>query len=546
MAQSVQDVSKRLLIESAFLNYGCLQRASEADIAKLYEEVEKLNQLSEINEEALEKVIKYDIENIKSKEDLKLRIHEMRAKTAEKIFEDVAKNANEAQVAAVLESIGIPQKMSKRYAEQIFARKLYEELSPDDEKTAQKCRALSVGRRGKNKEQSRIIWADQLASHLFNKIDDLKKRTYFDLQTYQDANLKIELIEELLPDIKSNLNGLKIDLKYTIKEENRPFNEQVRADCNRPDGVKENFNKIIGLMAENGKNAVYNLNLQSNYDAFARQMWHIFGPEKVEDALNLALGVAPEGKTMDAIKAERQKNYLAKSKELYTKLMVSLLAKKYEFDRQNSNRGINYKDYAQNIERLYITGLRNGENKVNVLGFTEPDEKNTALSYREELKRARDIRFATAEEQSVSFHHHLPVGAAFDVTGRLFGNQNKEEYLKNACALVNQVGNGCLVIGKEKHQSMEARGNYVVTANPMSTVFAARFNPRDAQNALRSLPNNDPLKEAGAKYANQPDLAVNIDLGENEQMRALRKTLKTESKNSLLETYRRLYKGMNE
>lgn len=544
MAQMVQDVSKRLLIESAFLNYGCLQRASDADIAKLYTEVEKLNKLSEVSEEALEKVIKYEIEDIKSKEDLKQRIHQMRLQTAEKIFDTVAQNSNEAQVCAVLEDIGIAGKMANRYARQIFAHKLHEELSEDDKKTAQKCRLL-LGRQSKNKEQTKIIWADQLASNLFDKIDQLKKNTFLDLQTYQDAKINIDLIEEMLPEIKSNLGNLKINLNYTIRDENRPFNEQVRADCNRADGVKENFNKIIGILAENGKNAFYAPHLKSNYETFAKQMAHVF-PQNAEEALNLALSVDTTGKTPQTAEAERQQNYLAKSKELYLKLMVSLLAKKYEYDHKGTPQRVNYKDYAQNIERFYITGLKNGENKVNVLGFIEPDVNANALSYHEEIKRAKDIWSATVQEKSASFHHHLPVGAAFDVSQRLFGRQSAEENLKNACALVNNVGNGCLVIGKEKHQSMEAKGNYVVTQTPINTVFAARFSIEAAQNALRSLPNGDPLKEAGAKYATQTDLSVSMNLGEHPQMSALRQTLKTENKSTMLETYRRLYKTMNE
>ena len=107
MAQSVQDVSRRLLIESTFLNYGCLSRVSEADIEKLYTEIEKLNADPFKDEQTFEKVTQYKLESVKSKEELKERIHQMRAETAQRLLKTVAENANADQIAGVLADIAV-------------------------------------------------------------------------------------------------------------------------------------------------------------------------------------------------------------------------------------------------------------------------------------------------------------------------------------------------------------------------------------------------------------------------------------------------------
>lgn len=531
MAQSVQDVSRRLLIESAFLNYGCLSRVSEADIEKLYTEIEKLNADPFKDEQTFEKVTQYKLESVKSKEELKERIHQMRAETAQRLLKTVAENANADQIAGVLADIGVSQKMAKRYAEVILAKNLHLALSPEDEALALKTGAKSAGRRNKNKDNE-TIWADLLANNLADKIDTLKKRTYTDLQTYQDAGFNNVLIDERLDDIKANLKGIKITLNYTIKPQNKEFSEQLRADCNKEGGVKENFYKLIGLLAENGKNAIYTPSLSSNYKAFEALMTKIYGNENVEDALDKALGK----------KDERQSKYAEKSKELYVKLMCSLLAKKYAYDLENHNSGINYQDYARSLEQHFIKGLTQGINNVSALGFTEPDANNQALSFKEEKKRAMEIRSAANEEKSVSYHHKLPIGSGYDITDRLFGKLDAVEKLKEAAALINNIGNGCLVIGKDKHESLEAKGNYVVITNADNMILASRYDASALKNALRFMPTE--FQKAVAQYVrpNQTDLSVGLNLGEHAQMTALRQTLKTDEKSSsLAQMFSKLY-----
>ena len=532
MAQSVQDISRRLLIESAFLNYGCLRRVSDAEVDKLYAEIEKLNADPFKDDQTFEKVTQYKLESLKSKEELKERIHQMRAETANRALKIVAENANAEQIAGVLVDIGVSQKMAKRYAEVILAKNLHQELSPEDESLAIKSGAKTIGRRNKNKETEKTIWADQLANNLFDKIDILKKRTFTDLQTYQDAGFQNVLIEERMDDIKANLTGMKITLNYTIKPQNKEFSDQLRADCNKEGGVKENFYKLIGLLAENGKNAINSPSSSSNYQKFEAHMTKIYGKENVEAALDKALGK----------KEERQSKYAEKSKELYVKLMCSLLAKKYAFDRENHNSGVNYQDYARSLEQHFIKGLARGVNNVSALGFTEPDANNQALSFKEERKRAMEIRSAANEEKSASYHHKLPIGSGYDVTDRLFGKLDAVEKLAEASALINNIGNGCLVVGKDKHESLEAKGSYVLTANADNMIFASRYDASALQNALRSMPAE--FQKAAAQYVrpNQTDLSVGLNLGEHAQMTALRQTLKTEEKsNTLTQIYSRLY-----
>ena len=90
------NLNGRLLVGTAFLDYCALAEISNTDIDKLYAKIEKLNELS--SEKDMELVVKYDLENLTSKDALKERIKQIRSQTAEKIFDYYALSEQNAAV----------------------------------------------------------------------------------------------------------------------------------------------------------------------------------------------------------------------------------------------------------------------------------------------------------------------------------------------------------------------------------------------------------------------------------------------------------------
>ena len=138
MAKTVKEVSKRLLIESALMDYSQFIHVTDADIDELYRKIEKLNEECFNDEKSFEIVDKYNLDTITSREDLKKRIEIMRGQLAEKIFDyyttgettDIRRFSDD--IAFVLKDIGIKENVAKKLAQSVCDRRLEDNLLPEE------------------------------------------------------------------------------------------------------------------------------------------------------------------------------------------------------------------------------------------------------------------------------------------------------------------------------------------------------------------------------------------------------------------------------
>lgn len=498
-----KDLSKRIVIETAFLDYCRLSTITDADIDQLYEQVSKLNELD--HDEDLETVIAYDLESVHSKDDLRSRIKEIRHQTAQKIFDYYnLSDENAGIVRNAMTSIGISKDAAQKLTTAIADRTLDQ---PFDQKKSM---------------------ADKLYDMLQGKQKVLKEKLAVDYETYKQIKVPNAVIEDIEPSIQSYLSNMVRDkhLKYETKKEDAGFRKELRDIFKSPQGIRSAFLKLYGTMMEHGKNLAQKPNSTSNFDAFCRQMKQMFG-ENAQEEIDRALGLKIQDILSKDLESKRQKLYNAKCQEVYFKTMVGILSHKIEFDKSNKNDFCDYKSYVQTIEQTFIRGLRNGQTNVGCLAFIEPDD-TPGLSRREEQALRKKYMDETAENQIVSVHHKLPLGAARDVFRKIFGMKDKKSELNGASALVNNLGNMSLIIGKITHQTLEANGDYQVTETDDNMIFAARINKEFLMAENLGIPNY--LKEGIRKYAmlsgKDKIVKVNMSFSEAPEISNMRKQLR--------------------
>lgn len=497
------DIAKHLVVETAFLDYCRLAAITDADIDQLYEDISRLNRLDQ--EDDLETVLAYDLESVKNKDDLRNRIKEIRSQTAQRIFDYYELSDENANlVRTVMANIGIAkdtaQKLSKAIAEKTLD-------APFD----------------KNKSM-----ADRLYDMLQGKQKVLKEKLAIDYETYKQTKLPNPVIQDIEPNINEHLSGLTREesMEYETRREDYYFRQDLRRDFSSPDGIRQSFLKLYGTMMENGMNLAHDPNSASNYEAFRRQMEKMFGENHLAE-IDQALHLTPKGESPAELQERRIKLYTLKSQEIYFKTMAGILSHKKEFDYDNGNHVNDYMLYIQTVEHNFIRGLCNGETNVNCLAFIEPDN-TAAKSKAEELALNRKYKDDTAESQIVSVHHKLPIGAARDIFRKLFGKKDERTERKGCSALVNNLGNMSLIIGKRTHQMLEASGQYNVTAKSDNMIFAARINTALLELDHIKLPSY--LKEGIKKYALPPSkngiITVDMNFSEAPQIAQMRKKLK--------------------
>lgn len=503
---SNRDLAKHLIVETAFLDYCRLSAITDADIDQLYEQVAKLNRLD--HDEDMETVIAYDLESVHSKDDLRARIKEMRHQTAQKIFDYYnLSDENAGIVRNTMTGIGIPKDTAQKLTTAIAERTLDQ---PFDQKKSM---------------------ADKLYDMLQGKQKLLKERLATDYETYRQTKVPNPVIQDIEPGINEHLSGMTREqaMEYETKKEDYDFRQKLRADFSRPEGIRPAFLKLYGTMMENGKNQAQKPNSASNFDAFRKQMEQMFG-ENAPQEIDRALGINAAEKAPDALRQEREKQYVVKCQEIYFKTMAGILSHKAEFDRNSGNNVSDYQIYVQTIERDFIRGLCNGQTNLNCLAFVEPDN-TVAKSKKEELALRKKYKDETAENQIVSVHHKLPLGAARDIFRKIFGKTDERAELAGASALVNNLGNMSLIIGKRTHQELEANGNYVVTANSDNMIFAARVNKEFLTSESLRIPSY--LKEGIRKYAlpsgKDNIVKVNMNFSEAQEIAKQRQKLKAPS-----------------
>ena len=549
MANTIKDVSKRLLIESALMDYSRFIHVTDADIDELYRKIEKLNEECFNDEKTFALVEKYNLDAITSREDLKKRIDAMRGQLAEKIFDYYATGdaksdlgRHSESIALVLKDIGIKETIARKLAQSVCERKLKDDLSQDELDSFNKQAGKNSKRKKSSDKEEKIRWADLLAQSINDKQKILREKIYLDLQTYQDTGLPNPVIEEMLPDIKAHVNGIKISLNYETPKSAKPFRERLRDDFKRRGGSREATLILNGLLAENGKNLIRKPSAASNYDDFEKLLREYYGEKNYSKILDEALGIKTDGKNDDVLQQERRQVYNQKSKDLYCQLVASLISEKRKYDIENSNRGIDYGMYVQTIDHQYIRPLCSGRNNIGALGMVDAGSTAASASASEERKFRKQIMDDTAENQVASVHHHLPLGAADDVITRFFGKLDEEEKFAKSCELVNLLGNNCLVIGKDKHQSMEANGAYDVKQNSEGLVFAGRIDWNILNGVKDKLPAY--LWKAFEQHlkpnAKTQDVALTMRFPESSYMADLRKTLQPENTTALSKVFERV------
>lgn len=527
MKDEVHDVSKRLLIESALFDYARLANISEADIDELYRSVEQLNSKCFEDEKAFDTVTKYNLDSIKSKEDLKKRIESMRSQIVEKVFSYYDKNTyiNGEKIAVVLNDIGVKQSLANELSRKIMSHQLHENMTPEEEE-----KFSAGGKRSKSKKagESVMRWADKLALSIKDRMKALQKNLQTDLQTYDAMEHENPLIAERLPLIRAHVNNKSLTLNYKTRntDEDKKFRRGIRDDFSKDGGAKNTVLKIVGLLAENGKNRLKNSSDTSNYDSFKKLMIQYYG-DKAQSVIDTALGVNGAETDIAALQKERLNKYNQKSEEMYVKLAVSLTSLKRA---DKSGRGdILYSVYVETIENTYISSLRKGLNNVKSLCFVDqPDDKYEKEDRKRERELGRQFTDDTAEKQIVSVHHHLPVAAASDVCDKFF--KDTPDKLAAACGVVNTVGNLSLVIGRDKHQSMEARGNYELKKSPAGMIFASRLDWEKIDEISGAFPSY--LKKGMEKYLKHQkgdsrwqDISVSMKFPESETVAEQRRQL---------------------
>ena len=119
------DLSKRLVVETAFLDYCRLFSITEADIDLLYEKISNLNKL-EKNED-LDIVVAYQLDTIHNKEELRSRIKEIRNQTAQKIFDpNKLPESISNVIKATMTSVGISKEIAQKLTTAIAEHSLDE------------------------------------------------------------------------------------------------------------------------------------------------------------------------------------------------------------------------------------------------------------------------------------------------------------------------------------------------------------------------------------------------------------------------------------
>ncbi|MBE6458512.1 MAG: hypothetical protein E7010_01720 [Alphaproteobacteria bacterium] len=473
-APQSKDLAKRLVVETAFLDYCKLAAISEDDIDRLYERISELNRLD--NDDDLEKVIAYNLEAVKNKDDLRTRIKEMRSQTAQKIFDYYSlSDENATAVKLMMTSIGIKKEMAQDLTTAIAERTLDK---PFD---------------------SNKSMADKLYDILQGKQKALKEKLATDYDTYKQTKTPNIVIEDIEADIQGHLSGIAREesIEYETRKEDYNFRQDLRKDFSHTNGIRPAFLKLYGIMMENGKNLAQNQKANSNYQIFYKQMEQMFG-ENAQAEIDQALSVPSGIETTAELQKKRLDLYAGKCQEVYFKTMAGILSHKREFDYSKGDNRNDYQIYVQTIERDFIRSLLRGETNIDCLAFVEPD--NTFAKNRaEEMALRKKHKDETAENQIVSVHHKLPIGAALDVCRKIFGKKDTKTELASCSSLVNNLGNMSLVIGKQTHQTLEANGNYNVTANGDNMIFASRIN-KDLLNMERlNVPQY--LKDGIRRYA---------------------------------------------
>ena len=518
------NLNGRLLVGTAFLDYCALAEISNTDIDKLYAKIEKLNELS--SEKDMELVVKYDLENLTSKDALKERIKQIRSQTAEKIFDYYAlSEQNAAVVQGVMTRAGIKKDVAAEMTQAISERKLDAPYKNDDAR-----------------------YADKLYAHLTTASKKMKENLAADYQTYCDTGAHNPVIEAIKDNIDSYVPAEEKALSYLTgkSDADKAFRGDIRD--NFKEGIRPQFVTLYGLMMRNGQQRAKNPSLNSNYRDFEAQLKKICDTRGLNylDEADKALCCQTQGLSAAEARKVRETRYNQKSQEVYFKTAYALLSLKFKDDQTRSVPATtNYTTIADTIDNRFISDLCAGQTNVNCLALVEPDNSYAANMREERLKQER-YKQDIAEDQHVSIHHKLPVGSAKDLVKNFKMRRfSPDMELESAASLVNTLGNMSLIIGKDVHKKLEADGYYKLDDKD-DMIFAARINKSALEKIKDQLPAHLRNDENMSKYTQAGSnglVMVRMDFSESPEVAKQRPVAKEKAAPDFVQKYQQIFSG---
>ncbi len=315
--------------------------------------------------------------------------------------------------------------------------------------------------------------------------EKIKARLAADWQVYKKSpSAALKPIEEDIAGIISD----KLDIRYTengnpdkIKNANKKVRDYFTKPLSRTEPLaKTTFLKLMGNLMQAGHDIIHDgtegqalLRYKEVKSLFKLQYGDT--PE-TELLIDQALGITKQYSSQDELEAARLHAFKEKSKEVYINAVAGLLTKKQE------KSGSVPPDYIRNHIEPYMRALRNGSNNVLCLGIVEATESASDWDKLSETKQK------ILEDKISTIHHKHPIASAITLymkfNPKLFGDKKPNDLsemeltdvARNAQKYVNLMGNYCMPIGADVHESMEPHGKYSIEKEKDNTILAARFN----------------------------------------------------------------------
>ena len=479
------DLETRLMASYMLLEFRNLSSETEANVAAIYEVVKDLNAKAQSfeDEKALDLAIKYDTEQVKSPEDVRMY---MTAKKKEGLYRmgfiPLSRGDNENVLLSPEGLIGTLLEQGNNQSFEISHKLLNHELEDGDVR--------------------------RLHEMINQKAKTIKEKLAEDLKTYWDSKTSNPRIEKYISAMETLVfpHGRVEKIPFSVGKsaESKIFRKKVRQSYNQK--VKPDFLRLMGTIFYSGKMVAKQRQIIGNALGVGQR-------EKIMGLLREQYGTEAEKVFDQAFSVKdgdiREEVFNHKAEEMYAKMVAGLLvqkAKTLHESRQHFDK-TRVQEFLRAIDMNYINKLRNGENDIFCLGFNNEVADNSSASYADQMRQRREMIDDTAEDQIVSIHHKISVGSSEDLVKKLYlGNVDK---VAKADEIVNHLANMCFVIGKKTHRELEPKDEIVIGVNPDSLAMAVEIDRKELQEIKNYLPSE--MKELIEKY-------VGFERGNNEQV----------------------------
>lgn len=449
--------NQKLIVAAALLNYARLTDISDKDITQLYERIEKIR-----NMEDLDTIEKYDLWDVDSIAKLRERLNECKSKIANVLFSDKVSGADKMQtvVQIVMQDAGFGSRNAENMAQIIKEHKL-DQLCDDTSDMVYADKLLSLTKNNKA----------NLNTQLRNYFDTYKQIKGTDSAKYDDeiidilpdiyyfSEQKSEIDIPFAPFIKEYGNDeqrVKIKEKNQNKLERRKDIRRPFTMTKRPEFIRLN-GELLGIgemLCEKDLTAANAKDIDGWFQPIENIVTEIYGKDR-KDAV---LGDMFENKTAA----------LRFCQQYYGKFYTGMLAEKIKLAWNNTNsQTANEKADSNSCEIFnrmvgqFIKNMRLGQTNTNGVFPPEPN------------RNKEKMWDGSEDEQTISVHHKFTIAAAEDIGNKLQCYGMVNDSTSSCDQLVNQHGNFALIIGAKTHQTLEPKGNIAITAQKDNMIFAA-------------------------------------------------------------------------